>query len=535
MASVLIVGAGPTGLTLACVLARQGADIRIIDRAPGHHRISRGKALNPRSLEALADLGLAERLAAVGRPHLAFRKYFAGRHVSDTDPAAEAVATPDAPYPGPLSLPQWRVEEILRERLAEHGVQVETGRELAGLEQDEHGVTALLADGGRITADHLVGCDGAGSRVRKLIGVPFEGATDPGQVMVCGDVEVDGDLDRTVWHQWFDADGAVLLCPFRDSPTWQFQAVPERDEDGAPVEPSLEGFQRLFDRYAQLPGVRLRNATWLSTWRANVRIATRYRVGRVLLAGDAAHVHPFTGGLGMNTGIQDAWNLGWKLALVLAGRAGPDLLDTYEQERLPVAARALSLSSTAFATVMEAVKVPGVGVESISVPDLRGLGIHYRWSPLAAGPTAAGDGPRAGDRAPDAPCRRPDGTAVRLFECFAGGRFTLLGFGAAARPALTGWGPLLRPVAVEAGPDGSGTPEDPDGVRTPEDPDGVRTLEDPEGHARRAYGITGDALVLVRPDNHLALVAPADGGELVRAYLDGLGRTGEPARAGDPA
>ncbi|MFI6446842.1 FAD-dependent monooxygenase [Kitasatospora sp. NPDC050543] len=514
MASVLIVGAGPTGLTLACTLARQGTAVRIIDRSAEPHRISRGKGLNPRSLEVLADLGLAERLAGAGRTDLVFRKYFAGEHISDSDPFADVLATPDVPYPRSLTVPQWRVEELLRERLAEFGVRVEYGAEFAALTQDEQGVTVTLADGGRIEAGYLVGCDGAGSRIRKQLGVAFEGTTDPEQVMFCGDVEVDGELDPTLWHQWFDTDGAVLLCPFEGSPVWQIQATPEFAADGTMLEPTLEGFQRLFDKYARVPGIRLRNATWLSTWRANIRIADRYRVGRVFLAGDAAHVHPFAGGLGMNTGIQDAWNLGWKLALVLAGRAAPGLLDSYQEERLPIAAWTLDFSSSALARVMAAVSVPGVGVESIATPDTRGLGIGYPWSRLAADGSFDG-GPRPGERAPDAPCHDADGRPVRLFERFAGDHFTLLGFGAATLPALAGLsaadagGPALRPVAVDAaGPGGLGD---------------TGGLSDTGGHARRAYGITGDALVLVRPDNHIALSVPPEAGQLVRDYLARLG------------
>ncbi|MFC9330652.1 FAD-dependent monooxygenase [Kitasatospora sp. NPDC057015] len=510
MPAVLIVGAGPTGLTLACTLARQGVTVRVIEKSPGFHRISRGKALNPRSLEVLADLGLGERLTAAGRTGLVFRKYFAGEHVSDTDPLAEPPDGPESRYAGPLSIPQWRTEDLLRERLAEYGVQVELGTELVGFTQDEQGVRAELADGRRIPADYLVGCDGARSPVRRRLQVAFEGRTDEQQTMFCGDVEVDGELDPTVWHQWFGPDGAVLLCPFEGSSVWQFQATPETGPDGRPLEPSLEGFQRIFDRHARMPGVRLRNATWLSVWRANVRMAEHFRVGRVFLAGDAAHVHPFAGGLGMNTGIQDAWNLGWKLAHVLTGQAGDALLDTYQEERLPVAALALDLSTGAHAKVMEAVRVPGVGVEAVATPDLRGLAVHYRWSSLAGSATAGSGGaderPRPGDRAPDAACPGPDGAPARLHEHFGGGRFTLLGFGAAALPALAAAAerrPGLRTLALDAGP---GTPAD------------------PQGRIRHAYGITGDDLVLVRPDHHLALLAPAAEGRRVDDYLAALGR-----------
>lgn len=494
MATALIVGAGPTGLTLACVLARQGADVRIIDKSTEFKSSSRGKALNARSLEVLGDLGLADRVLATGRVRLPFRKYFAGEFVSDSDPSAVAVPTPDAPYPGGVFLPQWRVEELLREQLAVYGVKVELGVELSEFSQDERGVTATLVDGGRIAADYLVACDGGRSPIRKRLGIAFDGSSDPEQSMVCGDVEVEG-LDRGLWHQWFGPEGAVLLCPFEGSERWQFQATPERDASGREVEPSLESFQRLFDRHAGMPGVRLHNATWLSTWRVNVRMAERFRVGRVLLAGDAAHVHPIAGGLGMNTGIQDAWNLGWKLASVLTGAAGPALLDTYQEERLPVAAWTLNVTSAALAAVNEGVRKPGVGLEVGRVADLSGLGIGYRWSSLAD--DRLGGLLQAGDRAPDAPLLGPDGSPTRLFDLYAGEHFTLLSFGRPA-PEL---GAAVRSFAVDAGPG---------------------SLLDRDGHARRAYGVTADALVLVRPDNHVALTARAGDADTVRAYLAAL-------------
>ncbi len=316
--------------------------------------------------------------------------------------------------------------------------------------------------------------------------------------MVCGDVEVEG-LDPTVWHQWFGPDGAVLLCPFEGSKKWQFQAAPERDASGAEVAPSLESFQRILDRVAGAPGVRLRNASWLSTWRVNVRMADRYRVGRVLIAGDAAHVHPIAGGLGMNTGIQDAWNLGWKLGYVQTGLAGPGLLDTYQEERLPVAAWTLNLTTSTLATINESVRTPGVGIEAGRSTDLTGLGIAYRHSSLSD--DRLGGPLRAGDRAPDAPLLGPGATPTRLFELYAGGHFTLLSFGRPA-PELGDAVHAVHAVTIDGGPG---------------------SLRDEDGHARHAYGIEGDALVLVRPDNHIALTAPADGAEAVRAYLAALG------------
>lgn len=474
MTSVLIAGAGPTGLTLACDLARWGVDVRVVDKSPEFPRGSRGKTLNPRSLEILADLGVIDEVTDAGSTHLRYRKYRDAQQISELDPFAEPGPTPDAPYDSLVFIPQWRTEEILRDKLATFGVKVELGMELTGFTQTPDAVRATMADGSVITADYLVGCDGGHSLVRKLLGVSFDGETAREQTMICGDVEVDG-LDPDVWHQWIDDDGAVLLSPFRCTKSWQLQASCERDANGRLPEPSLATFQRLFDRHARIPGVRLRELTWSTTWTVNTRMVDRYRVGRVFLAGDAAHIHPIAGGLGMNTGIQDAWNLGWKLALVLTGQAGPNLLDTYEEERLPIAAWTLNLTTDRLNVVMAAVRKAGVGLERALTPEGRGLTIGYPWSSLA--------GTGGGGRAPDAPT-----TGGRLFDMFAGPHFTLLTFGTAQ-------------------------PEIPTDI--------VRTWRITDDPARRTYGITGDAMVLIRPDNYIALTSTDP--QAVTDYLTALG------------
>ncbi|MGW7434490.1 FAD-dependent monooxygenase [Streptomyces sp. NPDC054849] len=349
---VLIAGSGPTGLTLACDLAHRGLAVRIIDQRAEPHRESRGKGLTPESIEAFGPLGVAERMTDVGRAGVTLRKYFDGAHIGDT--------TVD----GGLVVGQWQVEQVLRERLSELGVHVEYGARLAGIVQDAAGVSAQLADGRSVRSRYLAGCDGGRSTVRGLLGIPFEGSTAQEEVMVLGDVTAPG-LSREFWHQWFTSDGGgVLLCPIPGTDGFQLQASRELDERGEPLPPSLESFQRLFDRHARMPGIRLAQATWLSSWRVNVRMATRLREGRAFLAGDAAHVHPIAGGLGMNTGIQDAVALGRTLAAALAGPADEHILVAYEAERLPVAAELLADTSRRMEQVLAAVREPGVGTEA---------------------------------------------------------------------------------------------------------------------------------------------------------------------------
>ncbi|RKT08101.1 2-polyprenyl-6-methoxyphenol hydroxylase-like FAD-dependent oxidoreductase [Streptomyces sp. 3211.6] len=350
---VLIAGSGPTGLTLACDLALRGVSVRVLEQRSGPHRESRAKGLTPDGLEVLARLGVGERLAAVGSRGLVLRKYFDGAHVADT-PADG----------GGLLIGQWQVEEVLRERLAGLGVRVEYGARVTGLAQDPAGVTARLADGRAVRAEYAAGCDGGRSTTRELLGIPFEGYTEEKPTMVVGDVRAPG-LSRDHWHQWFTSEGGgILLCPMPGTDTFQLQAAPETDADGEPLPPTIEGFQRLFDRYAGIPGIRLTDAGWLSSWRVNVRRAARMREGRILLAGDAAHVHPIAGGLGMNTGTQDAAALARTLAAALPGPAPADALDGYEAERLPVAERLLADTAARHRRVLAAVREPGRGTEA---------------------------------------------------------------------------------------------------------------------------------------------------------------------------
>ncbi|MFD0041712.1 FAD-dependent monooxygenase [Streptomyces anulatus] len=552
MTDVLIVGAGPTGLVLACDLARRGAAVRIVDRSPAPPRTSRAKGPNPRSLEILDDLGVAEEVLAAGSAPLPMLKYRDRRPVAEADPWADSAPSPDARYDRGWLIAQWRLEGILRDRLAGYGVRVEPGREVVGLAQGrneddrsdagdgcdggdgEQHVDVTYADGQTGRARYVVGCDGAHSSVRKLLGITFEGTTAEDQVMVCGDVDLaEGVLDRSRWHQWFDEDGAVMLCPIPGTRTgWWFQAGPERDGRGRPLAPTADGFRRLLAHHTALPGQDLTRAELLSTYRVNVRMADRFRAGRVLLAGDAAHVHAIAGGLGMNTGIQDAFNLGWKLGLVLAGHADAELLDTYEEERLPVAARTLDLTSERLRATLEAIRRPGGGLDAAITPDTTGLGVGYRWSSLAAGgraPGAGQPGPRAGDRAPDAPCAdAATGERTRLHRVFAGPRTTVLGFG-------PGSAAVLRETADAYGGDA--------GVRVcrvyaaHEDRAGAEpgAVVDDEGHAAAAYGtgasgVTGaGTVVVVRPDHHVGVLAPADDARSVREYLRRLHGTGRSA------
>jgi hypothetical protein len=287
-------------------------------------------------------------------------------------------------------VPQARTEAILRERLRALGGEVEFGKALATFTQNKHGVDATLSTGEMVRADFLVGCDGGHSTVRKALGLRLEGEAIDEKPMLVADVEIEG-LDRRDWHLWpFAKGGMIGLCPLPNTSLFQFTAKAKTAEAG------IEGVVH------KVTGHRVERVAWSSIYQPAARMVDRYRVGRVFLAGDAAHVHPPAGGQGLNTGVQDAYNLGWKLAHV--ARGGPDsLLDTYEAERLPIAAAVLGLSKRLHQT------------RSIKRGDATNqLALHYRTSPLSSGVTLGSLHP--GDRMPDA--RLEDGS--RLFDHLRG-------------------------------------------------------------------------------------------------------------------
>ena len=328
---VLIIGAGPTGLTLACDLARRGLSFRVVDGANGPSTASRAKTIQPRALEVANDLGVIDRVLEAGVVHVPTRHYDRDRVVSEGVEVAVGMTAPGVPY-APLWLSQPRFEAI--RGVAELGGRVEWGSAVTGLRQDHDGVivgvrTAAGTD--EIRARYVVGCDVPQHRARRS--APYWRApptrTSAGTSVTCASTA----STRTAIPAMSPEHGILSLFPLPGTDIWQFQAsIPADDLD--PARPSLELFRRIFAERAGVPGVDIKDTDWLSLYKINVCLADRYRVGRVFLAGDAAHVHSPAGGQGMNTGIQDAYNLGWKLAAVLDG-ADATLLDTYEQERRP--------------------------------------------------------------------------------------------------------------------------------------------------------------------------------------------------------
>ncbi|MGW3207243.1 FAD-dependent monooxygenase [Streptomyces sp. NPDC001135] len=404
---VLIVGAGPTGLALGIDLARRGVGALVVERAEGLFPGSRGKGIQPRTQEVFDDLGVLEAIRAAGGPYPARMIWKDGERTGEQPMFEPVEADEGAPYTEPLMVAQWRTQEVLYARLAELGGEVAFGREVTGLQQDADGVTARFADGTTARARYLVAADGGRSGVRRALGVGMAGETvDPAPFLVA-DVRLTG-LDRDHWHTFPGADGTgVGLCPLNGTDDFQLQARLAQDTE---PDLSLDGVRKLVAAYTHLDAGNVTELRWASDFRPRTGLADRFRVGRVFLAGDAAHVHSPAGGQGLNTSVQDAYNLGWKLGAVLRGGAPDSLLGTYEEERRSNAAAMLDLST---------------GVHRGEVRRGRAtvqLGLGYPESSLSVETRKNPTGIRPGDRAPDGTV-----SGVRLFDAFRGPHWTLLG------------------------------------------------------------------------------------------------------------
>ncbi|WP_328307089.1 FAD-dependent monooxygenase [Streptomyces sp. NBC_00442] len=437
---VLIVGSGPVGLSAAAELARHGVRGRVIDRLPARLPYAKAVGIQPRTLEIWDRMGLVRDILEASVP---LRGQLA--YVNGVEQARIVLELPpEVPY-GFAALPQYETERLLEEYLAGLGTAVERGTELTSFEQDADGVTARLttASGSdeELRVGYLIGCDGAHSTVRKGLGLSFEGGAFPQEFMLA-DVEVDWDMPRghSVRSTRRAADGSVedtLVCvPLPGASRYRLSmltppgfsaelagresapppaaarsvsgatrgtaAVPAGDQVahglGGGRTPELSDIRAVVDRLAPTTAT-LSDMRWSSVFRISHRIVDRYGEGRVFVAGDAAHIHPPTGAQGMNTGIQDACNLAWKIALVVRGTAGPALLTSYDAERRPVGEEVVGRTTVRHSA-------DGGHADAHDKPTFQAvreaqLLVGYRDGPLATKPYGPDDAPQPGDRAPD--------------------------------------------------------------------------------------------------------------------------------------
>ncbi len=496
---VLIVGAGPTGLMLANQLARRGVRPIIIDRHSGPAQQSRAMAVQTRTLEIYSKMGIIDKALALGARGTGANMWANGKWTARI-PIGD-IGKGKSPFPFVLMLGQDDNERIMGEKLQDLGVAVQWNTELIDLQQQPGHVEATLKqpDGSTvlINAAWVAGCDGSRSPVRELSGITFPGAPYEHTFFVA-DTEATGPMKPDEVNIYLWQDGFHLFFPMRGKDRWRVIGILPK---GLRKRDDLT-FEELVPAIRQEAGAALefKQCSWFSTYRIHHRAAERFRSGRCFLLGDAAHVHSPMGGQGMNTGLQDAYNLGWKLALVVQGRADAALLDTYEQERMPVAKQLLETTDRAFQLIVSDSWLAGLfrtqimarvvaramtfeRVRNLAFRTLSQIGIRYPNSALSQ--TLAGlpkDAPVAGDRFPWLRLKfQANGAIEDLFQKLDDTQFNLLTFGhiPIAEQTLSDFGGLLRVLEI------------------PDDPINVAELA-------RA-NIPPPSFYLLRPDGHVAL------------------------------
>ncbi|MEH3140991.1 MAG: FAD-dependent monooxygenase [Mycobacterium kyogaense] len=516
-AAVVVVGAGPVGLVAAAELARRGVSVRIVDKLAVPTDESRAIAVHARSLDMFARMGVVDALIATGVKARGMALYSGGDLLMRVP--LDGV---HAAYPFSLNTPQTETERVLTEHLASLGVEVERGVELVALSQDGDGVTVGLRHGDgtdeNVTVAWVIGADGAHSAVRHLLGGRLRGSF-VGERFLLGDVDAEHDLDPETMFTFFAPQGPVLAMPMRDGRIRVMAQV--HDADGAPLNlhPRLEDLQTVVDD--RVGGIDLVRAHWLTTFEIHHAQIDQYRWGRVFLAGDAAHIHSPAGGQGMNTGMQDAHNLAWKLAAVIHATAGDGLLDSYHAERHPVAQQVIESSDR----LSRGGTVSGAGqhlrnallkVASHVGPIPRAMAdwaaevnINYRRSPVViehsrrSGPVAAGDYfPPLGD----------SDVAHRLGAAWGVGHAILtIATGDDAPPVSTlRHGRRILLTSDAGGPIRSGYDV---------------SIADPQQHVARRLGLErGGGTVVIRPDGYIGAIATEHAPNVVDDYFATLQR-----------
>jgi 2-polyprenyl-6-methoxyphenol hydroxylase-like FAD-dependent oxidoreductase len=509
---VLIVGAGPTGLMLANQLARRGVRPLIIDRHAGPAAQTRALGVQARTLEIYAKLGIADSALELGKRGTGANLWAQGRKMARV-PLGDAGQNV-TPYPFILILGQDDNERIMGDKLGELGVSVEWKTELVGLAQAPDSVTATLKlpDGSnrKILAQWVAGCDGARSAVRELSKITFPGAPYE-HVFFVADTEMTGSMVPNEVNVYLWRDGFHLLFPMRGQDHWRIVGILPpalRHRDDVTFEGMIPSLRR--EAGATLS---FKACSWFSTYRIHHRSAARFRDRRCFLLGDAAHVHSPVGAQGMNTGLQDAYNLAWKLALVVKGQADAALLDSYEEERVPVARRLLNTTDRAFKLVVSDNWLAGLlrtkilarlaafamgleWIQKIAFRTVSQTGIHYPKSSLSKSLEGLPDGaPRGGDRFPWLQLKfRTEGEVEDLFQKLDDRQFNLLLIG---QPSPSddelNLGQLLRIHGIPADP-----------------------INDAELSLKQ---IPQPSFYLVRPDGHIGLCGTRLDAAAIKRYV----------------
>ncbi len=515
---ILVIGAGPTGLTLACLCHRLGLDTRIIDKNSGPSKTSKAIGLQYRVSEILALMGVADRFVKAGGSPTPVNIYHGSRKlVTFNFDLGNRQSGKEAFAPRPILIPQSETERLLGDLLRERGGTIEWNTEWVDFFQDVDSVRSRLrlADGSEewISSKYLISCEGAHSAVRKQANILFKGKTYP-LAFVIADIDIDWQLNHNENHVWMHQDGsfAALPLPSRENQWRLFFEI--SDKTPSVGEPTLSQIQQLIETRTENSDLKARNPEWLSEFRLSCRMVDRYRSDRVFLAGDAAHIHSPTGGQGITTGVQDAINLGWKLGRVLHG-APSSLLDTYQEERLPKAKEVLSetnrITTVFFAAggVMRLLRdhliLPVLRMKSVQkrmFGKLSQLHVNYRKSTLSQQDTGwRTSGLRSGDRAPDV-----------VFEfCNSGKRISLFELLQNYRPVvIIGRDPRLEEKEVASLMDALINLDTEayflETQTASRSLNSERCIKDLHGDFSEFYGLKQEFLLVIRPDGHIGLI-----------------------------
>ncbi|KAG2128040.1 FAD binding domain-containing protein [Suillus bovinus] len=532
---VLVVGAGPAGLVAALTLLQNDIPVRIIDKDPNPRIGQRGPGIWPRSFELFNFLNVLE-VNELAKPFPIIRSYEHGTLESpkESSMSPRVEPTPAIPFHIPKLMGQQLLDVILRRHLEKFSCTVEMGTELRSFEQSDKGVTAVLAKNGILEtfdAKWLIGADGAKGIVRKQLGLTFLGETRDDVQLIMGDIRLHSvGLDRAYWHRFGNFNRGYVHTSLRPTDEigedgWQFVVI-NNDLDMTKIAQSEELIFKIIA--SAIPTeVTFKKLVWVSDFRANIRMVNKFSKGRVFVAGDAAHVHSPTGGQGLNSSIQDAFNLAWKLALVEKGLADKSLLETYNAERLPVISEMLEMTTTILNQTLKTGSV--IAARS---PILFMLGINYRFSDIVLDEFAIPGKPinaygaldqgnlEAGDRAPDAPNMLQVGggesDVKTLFSLYRPWYHTVLVFAPSHADATLTLGAL---EAYDTGIVRSAVvlPSSTTGATVVSLAD--LTLVDQEGHAYSAYLVeAGQTKVFViRPDGVIGAIV--HGAEGVKKYF----------------
>ncbi len=518
---VLVIGAGPVGLTLACELKRHGANVRLVEKRAEPHQHPNAAIVHVRTLEILSAMGAVGGFLKEGYAFPGIHVRAFGKRIGFVD-----VGGVDSPYPMPRTLGQQITERLLTEHFTRLGGQVERSVEAVGLEQDANEVRVRLrhlGEGNReeiATARWTVGCEGSASMTREALHIPFPGERYPGKEFLQCDAKVRWTYPHGYGYQFLAEEHILMFFAYDAEGHYRIICARNDRDPENHTPPTLEEIQELVRAIAD-PAAELYDPVWFNRFRSGHRLAATFRDGRAFLAGDAGHVHIPIGGQGMNYGMHDAFNLGWKLAAVAKGEARPELLDTYMTERHPADQALIRGTDFGFHLLVQPHAAKRMTLELLGPTlfsletfqklirnTLAEMKVAYPASALSED-QGGSHGPAPGDRAPDAPLvRMPERRTARLFDVLHGTRWTLLLF-AGVTPSVDDIESLERISGPVAGRYGTrvaihlilcGDPPVPVHENWAAD-----VLMDREHYVHDKYGVaTSPCLYLVRPDWHIA-------------------------------